>query len=722
MITYSPIILFISVILLLLGVFVFFRDRSSHLNFSFSILCLSSFLWLFSFSQVYSNPTISNELAIFWFKAGVLGVIFIPVAYYHLMGSFFLTKSLTKSIIFLYLNAIGFSYLLFETSFFMDGVYQYSWGTYPKKGDYHYLFLIWLSVLLTVSLIRAFSQFHLMKEDKSFKRKQVSICLSALVVFAFACVDFVPYYGYSILPFGFVCVFIFLILIAYALLRYQAFDESSAVSKQHFFVSTYSCVLLIPFIFAFGFQTALQDRFGENWWLVPLALSTVLATIGPLIYIQIQRRQEKKLIAEQQRYQSTLRQASLGMGQVKDLRRLLKLIVHVVTRAVKIKHCQIYFFHEESEKYALYASRGRKLMNHSHTIEADVGLIKYLSRTKQALLLEDINKVFRGVELRGLVSVFKELKASLIVPSFIEDKLICFFVLGSKRSGAPYTQDDMAIFSILANQSAIAIENALFYENMKKTQEQLFRAEKMATIGTMADGLSHQINNRLHSMGFIAGDAIDTIQIARKKEISQEIKNLVEESEGALKRIQDNVKRGGEVVEGLLKYTRKVDQGFEEVDLNELVDAAFEMAQFKVKTKNIEVRRAFPKDLPKVYGSFTQLQEVFFNVIDNAYDAMIQRKEELDEEGYKPAIRFSAATDKKSLVVFIEDNGMGVKEEDVKKLFTPFFTTKLSSKKGTGLGLYVIQKLIEDNHGGRIEFTSEYKKGSVMKVKLPIKG
>ncbi len=242
----------------------------------------------------------------------------------------------------------------------------------------------------------------------------------------------------------------------------------------------------------------------------------------------------------------------------------------------------------------------------------------------------------------------------------------------------------------------------------------------MATVGTMADGLSHQINNRLHAMGFIAGDALDTIKLKKKGKLTKEMKDLLNEIEYSFSRIEDNVKRGGEIVEGLLKYTRKGSEGFETIDLDKLLDAAFEMAQFKIKINEMDVIRNFNGSIPKIKGNFTQLQEVFFNLIDNAYDAMMQRKAEMKEPGYRAHLEISAEGMNHKLEILFKDNGIGVKKENLEKLFTPFFTTKLSSKKGTGLGLYVIQQIIEENHGGKVKFTSEYKKGSQTRILLPV--
>ncbi len=271
--------------------------------------------------------------------------------------------------------------------------------------------------------------------------------------------------------------------------------------------------------------------------------------------------------------------------------------------------------------------------------------------------------------------------------------------MGKKESGKAYTEDDLAVFSILANQTALAIENAKFYEEMKLTHEQLFQAEKMATIGTMADGLSHQINNRFHALGFIAGDALDTIHMNQKELTPDKMKEVMAELERAFVRVQENVVQGGEIVQGLLRYTRKGEAGFAAVDVDAVLKAALEMVQFKIKMHELKIVREYDlATIPKIKGNFTQLQEVFFNLIDNGYDAMMQRKNEKKEADYQPTLIVRVFKKDDYAQIIFEDNGMGVKDEDMHKLFTPFFTTKLSSKKGTGLGLYVIKKIVEDNH------------------------
>jgi len=177
--------------------------------------------------------------------------------------------------------------------------------------------------------------------------------------------------------------------------------------------------------------------------------------------------------------------------------------------------------------------------------------------------------------------------------------------------------------------------------------------------------------------------------------------------------------QGGEVVKGILKYTRKGDEGFEAMDLNKIIDNTLEMVQFKVKLSEIDIARDF-NTLPKIKGNMAQLEEVFFNFIDNAYDAIVERRTLLKEEGYRGKITISAQSKDDKVEIIVEDNGMGIKDDSHQKLFTPFFTTKTSARRGTGLGLYVIRRIITDTHKGKINFESAWKVGTRFIIELPI--
>ena len=474
---------------------------------------------------------------------------------------------------------------------------------------------------------------------------------------------------------------------------------------------------VISLSLGFGFYTM-----GGGLWLLPVILMAIVSWVGPFVYLFIREKLERKIFREQGIYHTDLRRASLAMGRIKDLKRLLDLIVYVVMRTVKTEHASIYLYHQESNQFTLKASKGKK-HNGQSILASSSDLIQYLKRTNESINYEKVKRYVMdnpSEELSAIVDEVEGLHGALVVPSFIEERLLAVIVLGKKRSKQIYTDDDIVVFSILANQSALSIENAQFYEDMKKTHKQLFEAEKMATIGTMADGLSHQINNRLHAIGFIVSDALDTIARQSKKVVDDVAISVIEEMRYAFEKISDNVDRGRDIVGGLLKYTRTGSSGFEAIGFDQLLTESVEMVGLKVKLNEFDIVRNYDSNLPKIKGNFTQIQEVFLNIIDNAYDAIIQRKMELKEKDYRGQLIFTVQRLGRKIEILIHDNGIGVKDKDNAKLFTPFFTTKHSrTKKGTGLGLYVIRQLIENNHGGTVEFSGVYRKGSTTRIVLP---
>lgn len=698
-----------------LGTLVFLKNKKRPLNITYALFCFSASVWSFAYFLWQISET--GPAALFWCRVLMAGAIFIPIFYlHHLLFLLRLQRKKLWAIIFSYCFGLFFLPINF-TPFFVKSVSPKMWFSFwPDAGV---LFLPFCVVWFWICLYGVWLVANNVKATEGARKTQLKYVLIATMIgWLGAFTNFPLWFDVPVPPVGNIFVSVYIAMVAYAIIKYQLLDIRIAITRAGIFISVYTLVLGIPFGVGMKYL-------GSGLWLMPVSLMAVFATMGPFIYLYIQNKTEEALLLEQRQYQMTLQQASLGMGQIKELKRLLKLVVHIITRTVSIEHAEVYLLHEESRQYTLKASRGWRFKGKEQVsvISMDSPLIRYLIENKETVLCEEAKQYtqdYDDLKFKDTREVIRSLDGTLIVPSFMDRKLIAILVLGRKKSGKLYSQDDLAVFTILANQAGLAIENAQFYERMKETHMQLVKAEKMATVGTLADGLSHQINNRLHAMGFIAGDALDTIRLKKGEQLSSDMKGFLDEIEHSFDRIEDNVKRGGEIVEGLLKYTRRGSEGFETINLNKLLDAALEMVQFKIKLNEMDIIRNFDDRIPDIRGNFTQLQEVFFNIIDNAYDAMMQRKDELKEPGYKARLEIDAVRKNRKLEVLIRDNGIGVKKENLEKLFTPFFTTKLSSKKGTGLGLYVIRQIVEENHAGKVWFTSQYKEGSQTSLLLPV--
>ena len=245
--------------------------------------------------------------------------------------------------------------------------------------------------------------------------------------------------------------------------------DISAVTRTGIFVVTYT-LFVIHYNCIYGARETV-DLDGFNRWLVPRITSTVLRP-GPFIYIYFQRRAENRLLAEQRRYQATLRQASRGMGRIKDLRRLATLIVHIMTRTVHVEFNMVFVRDARSKKFKLAAYRSNQFRSrYQGDIEPDSAIVKNLLSGKEPVVYEEIKQRtqdYGDLNLARLEAELKILDAAVLIPSLIDNELLAILVLGPKISGQLYSDDDLAVFTILANQAALAIENAQFYDDIKR--------------------------------------------------------------------------------------------------------------------------------------------------------------------------------------------------------------------------------------------------------------
>jgi signal transduction histidine kinase len=706
-----------AVILTIIGLFVFLKNKTSKLNIVFSLFSLSMVMWLFGYINMYlsKNPSIALK----WARIGFLGIIFIPIFAYHFIISFLNLKRKTVLPI-IYLLAIP-SLLLSQTNYIYSGIKEHFWGYYPVAGRIYFVFLSMFGVLFTRGVLLLISY---LRKESGLRRNQIKYVCLAFGLGTFGIVDYlVKYPIFDVYPFGYICALLFISLIAFAIVRHHLLDLNIALTRAGIFIAVYTFILGLPFAAGALLKSWLIEIFGAGWWMLPQGLTALLATLGPFIYIYLDRKAEERLLKEQRRYQNTLKQASMGMTRIRNLRKLLDLITHIVTKTVKIAYAGIYLYNEETNEFILQVCRDKGRIP-VLKLTPDNPLISWMALKRQPLVYEEIKRLKEDNNddtYRPLEENMRLLTATVIIPNFLEDRFLGFFVLGEKTSGQIYTPDDLNVFEVLAAQAALAIENAKFYEETQRMQEQIATAEKMATIGTMADGLSHQINNRFYALSLIAADTIDTIKMIDTSKCSPELKEGINQINHAMERIQQNVLQGGQVVKGMLKYTRKGEEGFEALTLDQILDSTLEMVQYKVKLSEIDIIRNYPKDTPKIRGNPVQLTEAFFNFIDNAYDAITERRDLLKEPNYRGRITIIAKPKTDSLLeITVEDNGMGIKDQDKKKLFTPFFTTKVSSRQGTGLGLYVLRRVIEEFHKGKIWFESEYGQGTKFFFQLPV--
>ena len=418
-----------------------------------------------------------------------------------------------------------------------------------------------------------------------------------------------------------------------------------------------------------------------------------------------------------------LMQASSGMTQIRDLRRLLNLIVHFIPKVMKLKNASIYLFDRELNQFVLKATRYRN-QNIPQTIDIDDPLIKCIKIKKSPLVYEEVR--FQFIKDRFLSEVAKRLKdlsCALILPCFVEENLLGFLALGEKKSNRIFTKDDLDVLITLTNQSSLAIENALFYERDKENQALLYQSATLADMGVMADSMGHQIKNHIQKMMMEAGVSAAILEDFISKNIdTNKAIELLKRAIETLHNIENQGEIGGKLIESVNKFSRLPKADFREITLKEIIETANSILRFKIRFDEIDYKIDIPQDLDILYAH-PILSEAFVNLIDNAYDAIVEKQNSLlepDRNSYRGSISISAKKINDYIEIIVEDNGIGIKKENLQHLFLPFYTTKATSQKGTGLGLFVIKKIIS-NHKGTIKLESIYMQGTKFIITLPIR-
>jgi len=240
-------------------------------------------------------------------------------------------------------------------------------------------------------------------------------------------------------------------------------------------------------------------------------------------------------------------------------------------------------------------------------------------------------------------------------------------------------------------------ELSAYVRKLEESQEQLIRAEKLTSLGQLAASIAHEINNPL------AGVLVYT-QLLSKKVAGDAFKK--EEALSYLSKMETEISRCSRIIRNLLDFARQTEPMLRLVDVNQVIEQVLAMVGHQAQLQNVEVVKEFSLSLPKVMADFDQLQQIFTNLALNAIQAM--------PEGGRLTVRSSAVDSE--VRVDVQDTGCGISKENMGKLFTPFFTTKVKGK-GVGLGLAVAHGIIE-RHKGRIKVQSEVGKGTTFSVYL----
>src|SRR3990167_436090 len=238
----------------------------------------------------------------------------------------------------------------------------------------------------------------------------------------------------------------------------------------------------------------------------------------------------------------------------------------------------------------------------------------------------------------------------------------------------------------------------------KRTQAHLIQAGKLAGIGQLAAGIAHEINNPLSG---VLGYAKRLLKKAEGEELQQN--PAFESFSREMKLIVDSALRCKKIIDGLLKFSRTSETVSMAVNINDVIDESLILFGNQLSSQNIDLNKVLSPNIPTIRANHTQIQQVFTDIIINAIQAM--------PNGGKLTIA-TRPVNSSAVEIEFTDTGEGISKENLPKIFEPFFTTR-EPGKGTGLGLYMIYRILQEHHG-HIDVKSEVGKGATFGITLPV--
>lgn len=259
----------------------------------------------------------------------------------------------------------------------------------------------------------------------------------------------------------------------------------------------------------------------------------------------------------------------------------------------------------------------------------------------------------------------------------------------------PFLREERALINSVAQELGSLAERRTIEEERIRLQAQLHHADRLTTIGQLSASVAHELNEPLATtLGFA--------QLCRKHE------GLPSPAIADLDKIIAATLHAREIIKKLMLFARERPPIREKVSLKRIVEEGIPLVEPRVRKAGIEIRRSLDPDLPEILGDPNQLYQVLMNLVVNAIQAM--------PKGGWLSLETYAADD--SVVLAVEDKGVGMTPQALRRIFNPFFTTK-GVGEGTGLGLSVVQEIVT-SHGGSVRVHSEPGKGSRFEVRLPI--
>jgi two-component system NtrC family sensor kinase len=682
-----------------MGLFVYSRKKPPNpINRIFAIMLLCVSFWNVEWVGLIVGP--NPEFVRLWGIVFRIPLLFIPPTFLHFAFLFTNPQGFSrgsKKTVLVFYGISCFIAAISWTRHFHGDVVAYPWGYSFKSGPLFPLFLLEFIIAIFFAFFYLARGYAL---ANSYHRQRLKYFFLAIVVsFLLGSLNFLPQFGLGVYPLGNIAVTVGLFIAAYSVVQHRLMDVSVFMSKGLAYILSLA-ILAIPAFFIIIF---LEEFFFKRIE-IPFAIILILVGVASIILfnyinLRIDRTMRQIIVRYKYKYHEVLEGFSRRLVTIVDLNRLLQMLADTIEKSMGVNQISVFLHDTEKDIFRSRLIRGSP---EAETIKTTAPVIQFLQEKKEAVLKIDLEWARKNSVEEELLKIMERTQADVCLPMPYMNRLIGFINLGPKPGGELYYREDLDLLYPLANQVAIAIENANLYENLKKSQKIMRRADRLASLGTLIASLAHEIRNPLVSIKTFT-------QLLPERIDDEEFRNYF------LKVASGEIDRLTGLINELLGFARPSEPRPQGEDINAIIDKMEVLVSTEARKKNITLSKKYAPNLPQINVDAEQIKQVLLNILLNAIQAIkgegqvwieTRMVQVPGEDKVEPYVQ-----------VEIRDTGVGIPKENLERIFDPFFSTR---PEGSGLGLAISHQIIHE-HGGFINVDSEVGKGTSFKVHLALK-
>ncbi|MBL9215812.1 MAG: GAF domain-containing protein [Opitutaceae bacterium] len=682
---------------LVLSLLVYWRQPRSRTNLAFSWFALSGALWsgFYFLWQVSGNA----EDAEWASRLLTASAILIPVAYFHfVIRLLHLDRRLE-------LRAGYAAAVVFAVLSFTPWLVR---GTEPRGGFPHWpvpgpLYPVYLLAFFYFVIVTVWMLVRGMRQAEGLERNQLRfVLLGTSVGFLGGSTNYFLWYDIPIPPLGNGLVAFYVAAVGYAIIRFRLMEFNLLASRLvAYAVLAASFSLVTPGLVAAMLQLQIvADEYATS--LIPVLLASALATLALFALVPTVRRRvdaflEQRVLGDRLPDRALLRGLVARINTAGDETVMLREVVRSLAQALDVAEVAVYMRTEFETPFTRRAATVDVAAAGVASFSDQSPLVAALQESGRSMLLDEAVHDAPDARRPHLAELRKQGRLEVVVPIVGDTVFFGFITLGPRADHALYNDVDISLLETIGLQIGLNLR-------ARQLERRTSQTEKLISLGTLAAGLAHELRNPLVS--------IQTFS-ALLKERGTDLDFQVEFS--AI--VQRDVNRIASIVENVAAFAESNRIQMAAVSLGEVLRAAAEIMRPELQRAQVELTLP-PAEVAPVMGNYSQLLQVFLNLMQNAVQAMDGRP------GGTLAVRFELRPDAAHplVCVTVADNGPGIEPALLPHIFEPFTTTKSTGerrgKHGMGLGLAIVKRIVQHHHG-EIHAASKPGQGTTFRVYLP---